>query len=181
MRTFRKTMTVLVVVLVGLGVAVLAIRLYMGRDAESRLRAEEQIDFAAPLPPLDPSHTYVLCPPAGPCKPPADKAGGSSPVFPVAWERLRDYWREMVAMQPRTDLVDASPDRRHLVYIQRSAVFRFPDIITVEFMPDPGGAGSTIAIVSTSRYGKTDLGVNRARVTNWIEILKTMLRREPEA
>lgn len=181
MGTFRKTMTVLASVLVGLGVAVLAIRLYMGREAESRLRPDERIDFAAPLPPLDPSHTYALCPAGGPCKPPAGSAGGASPVFPVTWERLRDYWREMVTMQPRTDLVDASPDRHHLVYIQRSAVFRFPDVITVEFMPGPGGDGSTIAIVSTSRYGKTDLGVNRARVTAWIELLKTMLQREPEA
>ncbi len=151
-------------------VAVLAARFYFGRDAEDQLRAGEQVDFAhLDLPSRD--NAYLMCP-ADPliCNLKADEA---SPIFPVDPARLRDRWMEMAAAEPRVHLVSSEKDRQHLVYIQHSFFFRFPDIITVEFLPT-GNGRSTLALLSRSRYGKGDLGVNAARVGAWIAKLKAL-------
>ncbi len=59
--------------------------------------------------------------------------------------------------------------------IQRSRVFRFPDIVTVEVLP-LDDARSTLAIYSRSRYGRRDFGVNRDRVEAWLARLEAMLK-----
>ena len=151
-------------------IAALAARFYFGRDAEDKLRAGELVDFAH----LDlPSrgNVYLMCP-ADPliCNLKADEA---SPVFPVDPARLRDRWMEMAEKEPRVRRVGAVKDRQHLVYIQHSFFFRFPDIITVEFLPT-GNGHSTLALLSRSRYGEGDFGVNAARVGAWIAKLKAL-------
>lgn len=151
-------------------VAVVAARFYFGRDAEDQLRAGEQVDFAhLDLPSRD--NVYLMCP-ADPliCNLKADEA---SPTFPVDPARLRDRWMEMAAAEPRVRPVGTEKDRQHLVYIQHSLVFRFPDIITVEFLPT-GNGRSTLALLSRSRYGQGDFGVNKARVGAWITKLKAL-------
>ncbi len=151
-------------------VAALAARLYFGRDAEDQLRAREKVDFAH----LDlPSrgNAYLVCP-ADPliCNLKADEA---SPAFTIDPARLRDRWLEMVAAEPRVHLVSAEKDRQHIVFIQHSFFFRFPDIITVEFL-STGNGGSTVAMLSRSRYGEIDFGVNAARASAWIAKLKAV-------
>jgi uncharacterized protein (DUF1499 family) len=151
-------------------VAALAARLYFGRDAEDQLRAGEKVDFAH----LDlPSrgNAYLVCP-ADPliCNLTADEA---SPVFTLDPARLRDRWLEMVSAEPRVHRVSAEKDRLHVVVIQHSFFLRFPDIITVEFLPS-GNGGSTVAMLSRSRYGESDFGVNAARVGAWIAKLKAV-------
>jgi uncharacterized protein (DUF1499 family) len=39
----------------------------------------------------------------------------------------------------------------------------------------PAGEGSTLAIYSRSLIGRSDLGVNRARVTRWLAALEASL------
>ncbi len=151
-------------------VALVGARLYFGRDAEDQLRAGERVDFAhLDLPSR--SNVYLLCP-ADPliCNLKADEA---SPTFTVDPARLRDRWLEMVAAEPRVRPVGAEKDRLHLVFIQHSAFFRFPDIITVEFLPT-GNGRSTLAVMSRSRYGESDFGVNASRVGSWIAKLKAV-------
>lgn len=153
--------TVLAVAALGLG-----LRLYLGREAESRLRPGEAVAFDAP--PRPAPNAVLACPP-GRCGPDA----APSPVFDMPWERLRERWREVIALQPRIELVDADPARRHLVYVQRSALLRFPDIVTVEFVALDGGR-SSLFVHSRSRYGRADFGVNRARVAAWLSLLRRM-------
>jgi uncharacterized protein (DUF1499 family) len=151
-------------------VAMLAARFYFGRDAEDQLRAGEQVDFAhLDLPSRD--NAYLVCP-ADPliCNLKADEA---SPTFAVDPSLLRDRWVEMVSAEPRIRQVGAGKDRGHLVFIQHSFLLRFPDIINVEFLPTAKG-GSTIALLSRSRYGKSDFGVNAARVGAWVAKLKAV-------
>jgi uncharacterized protein (DUF1499 family) len=153
-----------------IAVAALAARFYFGRDAEDQLRAGEQVDFAhLDLPSRD--NVYLMCP-ADPliCNLKADEA---SPVFPVDPARLRERWMEMVAAEPRARLIGTEKDRPHLVYIQHTFFFHFPDIITVEFLPT-GNGRSTLALMSRSRYGEGDFGVNAARVGAWIAKLKAL-------
>jgi len=166
-RWLRLTLLWLLLVV---AVAMLAARFYFGRDAEDRLRAGEQVDFAhLDLPTR--GNAYLVCP-ADPliCNLKADQA---SPSFAVDPSLLRDRWLEMASAEPRVRLVSAEKDRRHLVFIQRSFFFRFPDVITVEFLPTSKG-GSTIAVLSRSRYGESDFGVNAARVDAWIGKLKAV-------
>ena len=144
----------------------LALRIYMGRDAEDRLAASEAVSIAELHAPL-PQAAFVTCP-AGYC--PAAEAV-PSPSFDVPWARLHDYWTEVVSGEKRMILVRADPDVRRFVYIQHSPTFRFPDIITVEFV-SLSPARSSIAVYSRSRYGKYDFGKNRKRVEKWLALLQ---------
>lgn len=152
-----------------LALAALSLRLYLGREAEARLAASEIIDFAA-RGSVGRSNVFAICP-DGFCTPAADLA---SPVFAVPWERLREVWHEIIAAQQNVVRVASERDGRRLVYIQRSPFFRFPDIVTVEFVP-LGAQQSSIAIDSRSRYGRSDFDVNRRRVTQWVALLEQMI------
>jgi uncharacterized protein (DUF1499 family) len=154
--------------LLGLAAGALGLRMWMSRAAEHRVAAEEIADFSRTRPK---GNNFLVCPP-GLCP---NGANLPSPVFAMGWERLRDFWREAVASQPRVELVASDPDGRRLTYIQRSAILNFPDIITVEFLPI-GKDRSTLAVASRSRYGVGDFGVNRRRVTAWMHLLLAMMR-----
>jgi uncharacterized protein (DUF1499 family) len=54
-----------------------------------------------------------------------------------------------------------------MTYVQRSRFWGFPDYVSVRAV-DLGDGSSALAIFSRSRYGASDLGVNRARVDAWL-------------
>jgi uncharacterized protein (DUF1499 family) len=163
---------VVLVALAFIGAGAVAVRLWLGRAAELQVTASEIVDFGN-LRPGSRQNRYVMCP-ASLCP---DSADAPSPTFSMRWERLRDYWNEAIAMQPRVELVATGADGRRLTYVQRSLVFRFPDIITVEFMP-AGEGRSTLAVASHSRYGRRDFGVNGERVEAWTGLVVSMMRKE---
>lgn len=110
----------------------------------------------------DKPNRFLVCPP-GLCKGHAE-----SPVFALSVEDLRRRWQDLVAAQPRVEVL-AETDRQ-IDYVQRSARFRFPDIVTVRFIP-VSPSQSTLAIYSRSVYGRSDFGVNRARIESWLSAL----------
>lgn len=124
------------------------------------------VDFAR-LRPQESPNRYLVCP--------TDYCGATpdafSPVFDMPPERLRRHWHAMLAARPRVEPLAQSADGLQFDYVQRTARFRFPDIITVRFLPVPPGQ-STLAIYSHSVYGRSDLGVNRARVEAWLAALR---------
>lgn len=71
-----------------------------------------------------------------------------------AWRRLQEVLREY----PRTAIITATEDYIHAECT--SLVFRFVD--DVEFLLD--AAGKKVHFRSASRVGRSDLGVNRARM-----------------
>ena len=168
MRKVRWILTALVVTLLGVAALGLAVRIYMGRDAENRLAPSEAVNITELQSPL-PRPGFLFCPP-GYC--PAAEAI-ASPVFPMPWERLREYWTEVISGEKRVETIVADPDDRRFVYIQHSPTFRFPDIITVEFV-QLGPNRSSIAVYSRSRYGQYDFGKNRKRVGKWLALLEKM-------
>ena len=172
MRRRTRVTTLLLGVLAVVGAGAVGLRLWLGRSAELQVAASEIVDFRK-LRPSPRGNHYVMCP-AVLCP---DSANAPSPTFSMRWERLRDYWNEAVAMQPRVELVAAEAGGRKLTYVQRSFFFRFPDIITVEFLP-AGDGRSTLAIASHSRYGQADFGVNGERVEAWTDLLLSMMRKE---
>lgn len=124
------------------------------------------VDFAslqrAPTP-----NQYLLCP-AGLCKTETD---GIAPVFDTSAERLQALWELMIAEEPRVQEVGRDPAMTQVDYVQRSKLLHFPDLITVRFIP-VDDTHATLAIYSRSVYGKGDMGVNRARVEDWLAKLK---------
>jgi uncharacterized protein (DUF1499 family) len=168
----RAILASISLMLATIAVLVLGLRIYLGREAESRLAAEEVIDFAARAS-AGRANVFAACPPNY-CTPPADM---ESPVFAMDWERLRAYWSELMSVQRHAGLVAWDPQRHRATYIDHSAVFRFPDIVTVEFVA-LGDGRSSVAIDSRSRYGKGDMGVNRRRVIAWLAMLQGMMRED---
>ena len=127
------------------------------------------VDFAALRLAASPNQ-HLVCPP--------DFCGAAphafSPVFDIPVDRLRARWQAVAAAQPRVAPLADYDGGMQIDYVERSARFRFPDIITVRFIAVPPSQ-STLAIYSRSLYGRSDLGVNRARVEAWIG----QLRRQP--
>lgn len=108
---------------------------------------------------IDRPNQFLVCPPSF-C---ADEAHMGAPVFEVSAERLAVAWDQQFGKLDRVELFQASsPSRRE--YVVRSKLFRFPDRISVEFVP-LGENSSSLAILSRSKYGYSDAGVNEKRVT----------------
>lgn len=154
--------------LLGAGLAAIAlfavVRIFMTRPAQDHLAPQERVDIAALRPP-QPQPSFLACPP-GYC---TARPAVTTPIFALPWQRLRDVWAGMIAVEPR--VVRVVSQGRRLVYIQHSPAFGFPDIITVEFValgPDRSG----IALYSRSRYGRNDFGKNRERVKRWLGLLE---------
>jgi uncharacterized protein DUF1499 len=157
--------TVLALVVLGLG-----LRSYMGREAEDRLAPGEAVSIAELRSPLSKT-SFLACPP-GYCAPAEAVA---SPIFDLPVDRLRQYWIEMIYSEKRVASVVTDPGAGRFVYIQHSPTFRFPDIVTVEFVP-LGPNRSSVAVYSRSRYGEFDFAKNRKRVEKWLFILQRVAR-----
>jgi uncharacterized protein (DUF1499 family) len=152
---------VMIPLAVGLPViaAGLALRMYMGRSAEDRLAPDEVVSIADLHRPLA-RPGFLACPP-GYC-------GGAdieSPIFTMPWDQLREYWKEIAEISAIP--VVSEFEHRRAVYIQHSPIFRFPDIVTVEFVA-LGPERSSLAVYSRSRYGGYDFAANRKRVERWL-------------
>lgn len=111
---------------------------------------------------------YLAAPPGLTATPP-DRA---VPVFAETPEALLARFDAIARAAPRVQVVvDGQPSTPWATYVQRSAVFRFPDTISVRAVAVPGGA--SLVVYSRARYGYSDLGVNRARVDGWLAQLGT--------
>lgn len=81
--------------------------------------------------------------------------------------QLRAALAAVAAAQPRTFVHGRTGAQDH--WVVRSAVFNFPDLVTAEVFPRPGG--SALVLYSRSIYGRSDLGANRARLATWLAAL----------
>ncbi|MFO7759183.1 MAG: DUF1499 domain-containing protein [Roseovarius sp.] len=67
---------------------------------------------------------------------------------------------------PRTQVLAGSVDEGMITYVTRSRVFGFPDYTTVR------QAGDTLEIYGRLRFGRSDMGVNAARIDGWLRQLQ---------
>jgi uncharacterized protein (DUF1499 family) len=121
----------------------------------------------------------TVIPPLAELEPAPERRGirltaADSPRFAVTTDALWRTWLDFAARMPRTRLI-AQYEREHRSFhIQRSRVFRFPDLVRAEII-DLGSGQATIAIDSLARYGYYDFGVNRQRVEMWLaELVKAV-------
>ena len=166
----RRFLRSLVIIVVGIAIAFAAL-IWEGTTLESMLYVGEVpvIDFATLQRDTVPNQ-YLLCP-KGMC---AAETDGEAPVFDVPVEQLQVAWDEMLAEQPRIEVQRRDVTNLQIDYVQRSRLLRFPDLITVRFVPIDD-THSTVAIYSRSVWGKGDMGVNRTRVEEWLARLKARL------
>lgn len=68
---------------------------------------------------------------------------------------------------PRTQVLAGSVSEGMITYVTRSRVFGFPDYTTVR------QDGDRLEIHGRLRFGKSDLGVNAARIDGWLRQLQT--------
>ena len=163
----RRFLRSLLIIVVGIAIAVTAL-IWEGTTLESILAVGDVpvVDFATVQRGPDPNQ-YLLCP-KGMC---AAETDGEAPVFDVPIEQLQVAWDEMLAEQPRLQVVRREVTNMQIDYVQRTRLLRFPDLVTVRFVPIDD-MHSTLAIFSRSVYGKGDMGVNRIRVEEWLARLK---------
>ena len=89
-----------------------------------------------------------------------------SAVHPVAPDVLLFQFDAVARNSPRVSVVAGSVEEGRITYVQRSLVLGFPDYITVNAVP--AGDGAALVVWSRSRYGYSDVGVNRERVERWL-------------
>jgi len=123
------------------------------------------LDFATLQRPWKPNN-YLLAP--------ADltpaKIDGPAPEYVLEPDRLIDAFRRIALAQPRTVEIGFDRALNQAEFVQRSAVFRFPDTITARAVAR-GTGKSALAIYSRAKYGIRDFGVNKARVEDWLRRL----------
>jgi len=97
-----------------------------------------------------------------------------TPVYPVPAGRLFAAIQAVAAAQPRTFPAASYPGIGEMHWVVRSALFNFPDLVTVRVSP-AGLASATLVLYSRSVYGYSDLGANRRRVAAWLAALDRAL------
>ena len=120
----------------------------------------------------DSPNDALACPP-GACKAEADF---ETPVFAATPEAVMQALRQAIEDQPRVELAAEVPEPAQVIYVQRSALFRFPDTIWAQPVTLPRGA--SVILYSRSNYGYGDFGVNRERIALWLGLLREALAAE---
>ncbi len=113
----------------------------------------------------DAENFYLLRPEGG---------DGPAPVFDTTPETLASAFQALADAMPRSSLIQGSAAAGHMTVMVRSQLMGFPDFVTVKVMAVEGG--STLAVFSRSKYGYSDLGVNKARVEDWLAELEARLQ-----
>ncbi len=93
------------------------------------------------------------------------------PEFAVSATVLAQKFDAMVMSEPRVSQLAGSVAELWVTYLVRTKWMGYPDYVSVKFVAISENR-STLAIFSRSRFGKSDLGVNRARVLGWLTRLQ---------
>lgn len=129
------------------------------------------------LPVPQPMDTAAIVRPSSPNTALAAPAGFTPPPdivtqpYHLAAGHLFALIQDVAAAQPRTFQAALYPDKLQVHYVARSAVFNFPDEILAQ-VRDLGPDSSGLILYSRSVYGESDLGVNRKRLTAWLDALR---------
>ena len=89
-----------------------------------------------------------------------------SDIYAVPPKELLFLFDSVARPARNTGVVAGSVAELHITYVQRSSVLGFPDYISVKAVPAENG--SALIVWSRSRYGYSDLGVNKKRIDAWL-------------
>lgn len=118
-----------------------------------------------------------------------------APIYTGDITEIAQAFDTFVINQTLVERIAGTPEDLWMTYVQRTPTLRFPDYISVRFIPlsepapvepaatttdpaadpaatPPAAPGQvTVAIFSRSRFGNGDMGVNAARVNSWLKSL----------
>lgn len=94
--------------------------------------------------------------------------GGDRPALAVAEtpEALLTRLDAAAMAEPGVTRLAGAVETGRVTYVQRTPLMGYPDAISVSAVPE--GDGARLSLYSRSRYGHSDLGVNKARVEQWL-------------
>lgn len=94
-----------------------------------------------------------------------DLTGGAVRVIPdVGRDALKEL-RDIALSTERTELIAGSVEEGMMTFRTRSKLIGFPDFTTLQLSEDG------IRMFARLRFGKSDMGVNAARLERWIDKL----------
>lgn len=92
-------------------------------------------------------------------------------AFSMPAQELSQAIAQIATGADRSKKIASSDDGFSQTYVVRTAVMGFPDFISVNIKPI-SETTSVIKIYSRSRFGYSDLGVNKRRVQQWLSALR---------
>jgi len=98
----------------------------------------------------------------------------TSTVFDITADELIRLTDGFVQTQTRVTRIAGGADTRMITYVQRSALMGYPDYITIKAVTS-GVDQSKLVIFSRSRFGYSDLGVNKMRIDRWVSIISGII------
>ncbi|MCC6717235.1 MAG: DUF1499 domain-containing protein [Acetobacteraceae bacterium] len=93
-----------------------------------------------------------------------------TPRYAADPDRLFAAIQAVALAQPRVFVHGTFPQLRQAHFVARSALLNFPDLIAVQVTPESG-----LVLWSRSVHGRSDFGVNRARLAAWLAALPAAL------
>ncbi|MBO6791776.1 MAG: DUF1499 domain-containing protein [Dinoroseobacter sp.] len=99
-----------------------------------------------------------------------DGADRDSPIVAQSPQNALKQFSEIALASPRTLLLAGTPETGRMTFISRSKLFGFPDYTTVQSIIADEGT-TKLVVYGRLRFGRRDMGVNRARVQSWLKQL----------
>ncbi|WP_162300753.1 DUF1499 domain-containing protein [Alkalilacustris brevis] len=95
-----------------------------------------------------------------------------APNFALPAPDLAQAVDALMLSMPRTERLAGSVSAGHMTYVTRSKWMGFPDYTSIRVYSTEAGAG--LAAFARARFGRSDLGVNRARLEALMQALSAL-------
>jgi len=116
-------------------------------------------------------NSYLICP-KGLCAAAADEEG---PVVDLTPEKVLVAGLKAASLEPNVTPYEADAALGQLVFVQRTKVLQFPDVVRIQAIKAPDGR-TGVALYSHSIFGKYDFGANKTRARRWMAAIERELR-----
>ncbi|MEM1244256.1 MAG: DUF1499 domain-containing protein [Pseudomonadota bacterium] len=97
-----------------------------------------------------------------------------SPVCKISIMDLKHKTEEILLQYPRIKKVQEDVAKNQQIYVRRTRIMKFPDIINIQFIKIDD-THSTFSMLSRAKYGYSDLNVNPTFVASFIRDLTQAL------
>lgn len=91
-------------------------------------------------------------------------------IFDMPAGDLAAKFNDIALSKPNVVVLDGAASDLWVTYMQRTKLMAYPDYISVK-ITDEGDGKSRLTLYSRSRFGRSDLGVNKARIKAWTAAL----------
>ncbi len=99
-----------------------------------------------------------------------DGQDADSLIFDMPAGDLAVKFNDVALSKPNVVVLDGAVSDLWVTYMQRTKLMAYPDYISVKITTE-GDDKSRLTLYSRSRFGRSDLGVNKARIKAWTAAL----------